>query len=129
MIAKKPMARTSAQSQAAFRERHLIDPAGSGERLNIVIDASSKTTLERLAACYAVTQRVMLQRLLSKAQSQLLATLSSDQCNDYYDSKHAVTGVRLSEDLPALGRKVRFTNKSPPAAKKQNAGKLSDVTQ
>lgn len=83
------MSKTNAERQAAYRARHLKDEHGKGERLNTLIDLHAKRALERLAACYGVTQRAMLERLL--AQAELLAlqeasNLPNGQA-DYYDGK------------------------------------------
>lgn len=59
---------TNAERQAAYRAKHLKDVNGTGERLNIIIDTHAKRALERLAICYAVTQRVMIERLLQDAE-------------------------------------------------------------
>jgi hypothetical protein len=62
------MATTNAQRQAAYRAKHLQGVEGQGERLNIVISAQAKRSLERLASCYGVTQRAMIERLLLEAE-------------------------------------------------------------
>jgi hypothetical protein len=62
---------------------------GTGERLNIMIDLHAKRALERLAKCYGVTQKAMLEQLLKKAENAALdkaAHLPSGQA-DYYDGK------------------------------------------
>jgi hypothetical protein len=69
------MTMSNAQRQAAYRARHLFDEAAQGERLNVVLDASAKRMLERLAACYGVTQRALLQGLLSNAQHEALGRI------------------------------------------------------
>ncbi|MFM0134323.1 MULTISPECIES: hypothetical protein [Paraburkholderia] len=66
------MAMSSAERQAAYRERHLKDENGKGERLGLVIDLHAKRALERVAACYGVTQRAMLERLLVQAEEVAL---------------------------------------------------------
>jgi hypothetical protein len=83
---KKP-ALTNAQRQAAYREKHLKSEDGTGERLNVVIDAQAKRALERLAKYYGVTNKSMLERLVLGVQAQLLAQFDGDQQNDYYDGK------------------------------------------
>jgi hypothetical protein len=83
---KKP-ALTNAQRQAAYRERHLKSEDGTGERLNVVIDVQVKKALERLAFYYGVTNKSMLECLVTEAQDRLLAALDGDQQNDYYDGK------------------------------------------
>jgi hypothetical protein len=79
------MALTNAQRQAAYRVRHLKDTEGLGERLNMVVSVDAKNQLKRLASCYGVTQRQLIERLLADAQSQALNTLNGTQANAYYD--------------------------------------------
>ncbi|MEP6969767.1 MAG: hypothetical protein ABJA49_04945 [Betaproteobacteria bacterium] len=80
---------SNAQRQAAYRQRQLHDIDGRGERLNIVLDTTAKRTLERLASCYGVTQRVMLQNLLANAEQAALSRLLGlpDGPSQYYDRR------------------------------------------
>ena len=71
------MALSGAERQAAYRERHLKDENGKGERLSLVIDMHAKRALERVAACYGVTQRAMLERLLAQAEEAALRRAGS----------------------------------------------------
>lgn len=83
------MAQTNATRQAAYRQRHLHDESGTGERLNVVIDLHAKRALERLASCYGVTQRQILERVLANAEKEALtksARFPKGQ-DDYYDKK------------------------------------------
>lgn len=66
------MAQSNSERQAAYRARHLKDEGGQGERLNLVIDLHAKRALERLANCYGVTQRALLERLLVVAEREAL---------------------------------------------------------
>ena len=79
------MVLTSAQRQAAYRARHLKDEDGKGERLNMIVSATAKTQLKRLAKSYGVTQRVLVERLLDDAQAQVLSGLTGEQQNAYAD--------------------------------------------
>lgn len=90
------MTMSNAQRQAAYRARHLHDEAAGGERLNVVLDASAKRTLERLAACYGVTQRALLQGRLANAQYEALDQIYarpelSRGAHQYYDKQLPVT--------------------------------------
>jgi hypothetical protein len=83
------MATSNAQRQAAYRAKHLKDVDAQGERLNLIIDAPAKRALERLASCYGVTQRAMVERLLLAAEHDAIDA-SMTQPNgqaDYYDGK------------------------------------------
>ena len=77
--------KTNAQIQAAYRRRHLKDVDATSARLDILIDQSAKLTLQRMATHYRVSNRAMLERLLSEAQSTLLASLDSDEQGLFYD--------------------------------------------
>jgi hypothetical protein len=87
------MAKSNAERQAAYRTRHLKDEDGKGERLNLVIDLHAKRALERLATCYAVTQRAMLERILVEAERAALAGVPVSEHAEYYDGR-----LRLSLD-------------------------------
>lgn len=83
------MAQSNAARQRAYRTRHLKDENGKGERLNILLDLHAKRALERLATCYGVTQKAMLERLLKQAENTATneaATLPNGHA-DYYDGK------------------------------------------
>lgn len=80
---------TNAERQAAYRARHLASVDGQGERLNLIVGVQAKRALERLASCYGVTQRAMIEKLLQQAESAALdaaQNLPNGQA-DYYDSK------------------------------------------
>lgn len=62
----------NAARQAAYRARHLQDVEGQGMRINTVVSIYAKNALQRLAVCYGVTQRQMLERLLDEAQRATL---------------------------------------------------------
>ena len=89
------MAQSNAERQAAFRSRHLHDEGGTSERLNVVITLHAKLSLERLASCYGVTQRAILERILQDAEQDVIKAthqLPNSQ-NDYYDKKLRLTNV------------------------------------
>ncbi|HEU4855302.1 MAG TPA: hypothetical protein VFS89_08465 [Nitrosospira sp.] len=87
------MAKSNAERQAAYRTRHLKDEDGKGERLNLVIDLHAKRALERLATCYTVTQRAMLERILVEAERAALDSVPVSEHPGYYEG-----GLRLSFD-------------------------------
>lgn len=83
------MPKSNAQRQAEYRARHLHDVDGTGERLNIILDQAAKLALERLAICYGVTQRAVIEHLLLDAQNVVInyaVTLPNGQA-DYYDRR------------------------------------------
>lgn len=63
----QPQRKSNAQRQADYRARHLKDENAQLERLSLLVDLHAKRALERLAGCYGVTQRAMLERLLMQA--------------------------------------------------------------
>lgn len=84
------MAKTDAIRQAEYRRRHLADENGQGERLSMVISIHAKRALERLAVCYGVTQRAMIERVLLEAE-QIAVDQAGQHAVDYYDKrKHHV---------------------------------------
>jgi hypothetical protein len=92
------MARTNAERQAAYRRRHLKDLDGALERLNMLVSLHAKRRLERLAACYGVTQRSLLEEILAAAERAALDRLPGDQHDAYYDRRP--TPLRRNEPPP-----------------------------
>lgn len=83
------MAKSSAERQAAYRARKLADESAPCERLNMLIDLHAKRSLERLAACYGVTQKAMLEHVLAEAEKATIkeAMKTPHGPDDYYDRK------------------------------------------
>ena len=83
------MAKSNAQRQSDYRARHLKDLDGQAERLNLLVNLHAKRALERLAACYAVTQREVLEGLLREADHAALdrAARVHNGENDYYEKR------------------------------------------
>ena len=83
------MAKTNAQRQSDYRARHLKDEDGKAERLNLLVNLHAKRALERLAACYAVTQREVLEGLLREANNVALgrAARVHNGETDYYEKR------------------------------------------
>ncbi len=79
----------NAKRQAAYRARRKNDESAPTERLNLIIDLHAKRALERLAKCYGVTQKTMIQRLLIEAEHVAIdaATALPNGQADYYDGK------------------------------------------
>jgi hypothetical protein len=86
----QPQRRSNAQRQADYRRRHLKEENGQLERLSLLVDLHAKRALERLASCYGVTHRAMLERLLmqaNQAAQQQAAEHSPDGHADYFDKR------------------------------------------
>ncbi len=82
--------RSNAQRQADYRQRHLQSEDGCLQRLGLMVDLHAKLALQRLARCYGVTQRSMLEGLIMQAQrvaiDAAIATSPSGHA-DYYDGR------------------------------------------
>lgn len=80
------MAASNAERQRQYRQRQ---KAGYGERLNMAVNLNAKRGIERLARRYGVTQRAMLESLISDADKaadlELTKTGTSDELRTYYD--------------------------------------------
>ncbi len=84
---RKPTStQSNAERQAAYRQRHLHDVDGQGERINIVATVQAKAQLERLARRYGVTQREVLARVLAEAERRVGDGLSRADEKVYYRS-------------------------------------------
>jgi len=86
----QPQRRSNAQRQADYRARHLKDENSQLERLSLLVAFPVKRALERLACCYGVTQRAMLERLLMQANrvaQEQAAEHSPDGQTDYFEKR------------------------------------------
>ncbi len=88
------MGKTNAQRQAAYRARHFMAVDGGLERLSLAVSVPTKAQLERLAFCYAVTQREVIESLLAQAERRLLETLPASEQSQYYDQSEALRSNR-----------------------------------
>ena len=69
--AAKPVAKTAAERQKAYRERRAKE-AGE-QRINAWVKARAIKTLNSLALRYGVTQKIMLERLILNADDGVIA--------------------------------------------------------
>lgn len=83
---KPTTAQSNAERQAAYRQRHLHDVDGQGERINMVVTVRAKAQLERLARYYGVTQRDLLARVLSETEQKVIEGLSRADEKAYYQA-------------------------------------------
>lgn len=89
-VQSKAQARSNAQRQADYRQRHLRSEDGHLQRLGLMVDQHAKLALQRLAICYGVTQRSMLEDLIMQAQRVAVdeaMAMSSNGPADYYDGR------------------------------------------
>ncbi len=70
----------NAQRQQTYRDRHLRE--GLAKRLNIIIEPDSKWTLELLAKCYGVTQRMIIEKLLLQAELDVIRRIRREEADD-----------------------------------------------
>ena len=86
------MGKSNAERQAAYRERHFKALDGELERLNLAVSVPAKAQLGRLASCYAVTQREVIESLLAQAERRLLNDLAPDEHSQYFDRTTPLRG-------------------------------------
>jgi hypothetical protein len=74
------MAKTAAERQKEYRaQRQFAGEDGNGERrINTWVSTRASLALDRLASCYGVTKREMLERLVVGAEDKLLESMKSD---------------------------------------------------
>lgn len=96
----QPQRRSNAQRQADYRARHLKDENAQLERLSLLVDLHAKRALERLASCYGVTQRAMLERLVMQANQ-----VAQQQAQEHSPDGHAhYLDKRISLQWPVVTR-------------------------
>jgi len=101
--------KTNAERQAAYRRRHLDNPYGDDDdrrrRINLIVSVSARYELDRLAACYGVTRRAVLERLLEEAEISAVEALPGSAQRAYYDMQptplrgHAIIPARRHPEL------------------------------
>src|SRR3954468_19922964 len=95
------MAKSNAERQAAYRQRHLHDPYADHSdylaRLSMMVSTSAKSRLERLAAYYGITQKSALERALDEAEWRFIETLPSKAQDAYYDRQLTASGAASGE--------------------------------
>ena len=84
----------NAKRQAAYRARRKADDSAPTERLNLIIDLHAKRALERLAMCYGVTQKAIVQKLLLDAEHAAIdaATAFTNGQAEYYAGRLRLKG-------------------------------------
>lgn len=90
----------NAQRQADYRARHLKSEDSQLQRLNLMIDLHAKRALERLASCYGVTQKSLLESLIRQAQEVALLeaqVISPNGPADYYAGRLRLPIVSVTQ--------------------------------
>jgi hypothetical protein len=92
------MAKTVAQRQAAYRARrpHAGNDGNGERRLSVWIDTRASLALARLARCYAVTQRALIERLVIAEDDRILAHIELDSAQ--WHAYFADTSLRSNAD-------------------------------
>ena len=96
------MKQSNAQRQRNYRDRHLKQTGEEHEmldRINQMVSLSAKNSLKRLASCYGVTQRAMLEKAIEETENKLLSKLPNARQNDYYDMKITLRSNDNEESL------------------------------
>ena len=90
------MAKTNAERQQQYRKnREMAGPDKNGERrLNTWLSTGAKLALKRLAARYGVTEKDMLEKLVSDADDKIFTTLEFDSA-DYVAYLNAPPAVAV----------------------------------
>lgn len=81
------MAKTNAERQAAYRERHLKHEDGTKGRLNMLVSVQARAKLERIASCYGVTKGEVIERLLTNEEAVILEQMAPGQLSVYYNKE------------------------------------------
>jgi len=68
------MATSNAERQRKYRTRHLVE--GSDSRLGVVLAAGAAAQLKRLARHHGMTQKALIESLLSQAESIVTASMA-----------------------------------------------------
>jgi hypothetical protein len=74
-------AKTPAQRMAEYRARKIEE--GDGARLSLLADVESVAALRRLAAHYGETQAETFKKIILKAESETLASMSPAERKTY----------------------------------------------
>ena len=83
------MIKSNAQRQKEYRQRHLKDVEGEGAMIKTMVNLRAKDALKRLAVCYGVTQREIIERILLSAERATMdhAVTLPHGADDYYDGR------------------------------------------
>ncbi len=99
-VPSKVQPRSNAQRQADYRRRHLKSEDGHLQRLGLMVDQHAKLALHRLAKCYGVTQRSILEGLIMQAQRVAVdeaMAMSPNGHADYYDGRLRLQGKVVTQ--------------------------------
>lgn len=84
------MAMSNAERQRRYRERAYRDPDGHLlTRITLALDTSAAASLKRLTAGYGVTQRELIERLLTDEHRRVMDRLPAERWSEFEDGKLA----------------------------------------
>ena len=72
------MAKSTAERQAAYRQKRATAGENGDRRINTWAASGAVLALSRLSHRYGVTQREMLERLLTSADQEIVSALEPD---------------------------------------------------
>ena len=81
------MAKTNAELQQAYRDRHLKDFDSDNARIDLVVSGAAKRALVRMARQSGVTQRTMIETVLIAAEAALVGSMDAPGQDAYYRTK------------------------------------------
>ena len=99
-VQSKAQPRSNAQRQEDYRKRHLQSEDGRLQRLGLMVDLHAKLALQRLAHCYGVTQRSMLEGLILQADRLAVdeaMAMSPNGHADYCDGRLRLQGKVVTQ--------------------------------
>jgi hypothetical protein len=79
------MAKTNAERQAEYRKNRSTAGENGERRLNTYLSTGSSMNLNRLAKHYGITQREMLEKLITAADKRVTSRMSDEKFNEYID--------------------------------------------
>lgn len=82
---------TNAERQAAYRKRRSEAGDNDDRRLNTWVSTGAKLNLERLAVHYCVTERELLERLITAEDAVVTSDMDETALDSYLSKKANVT--------------------------------------
>jgi len=95
--------KNSAQRQANYRKYHLKEEYRNDKRLDLVITSNAKSALDRLASCYCLTKKQLIEQLLFDKETEALnhvALISPDGSGKITAKNHRITTACSPGKLP-----------------------------
>lgn len=90
------MAKTSAERQAAYRAKR-TGQDGSERRLNTWVNAETYTAIEKLAICYGVTRKSIIELLVANESSKLKELMPKEKVSSEAGSTGQARALRRNK--------------------------------